>query len=650
MSFPFRQVHLDFHTGPKIPSVGGQFSKEDFQQALITGHVNSITCFSKCHHGYSYHPVKTGEMHPALRFDLLGAQMEACREIGVRIPGYISAGHDQLAAIAHPEWVIHDKSFEEFSFNPGMAHYALLCLNSPYLEYLEAQVIELLERYDVDEVFLDICNIRRCYCDSCRAEMEKRGIDYINDDRAVDAFAEEVYVNYFKRIRKAIDTVKPGLPVFHNGGHIKRGRRDWARLNTHLELESLPTGGWGYDHFPLSAAYARTLDMDFLGMTARFHGTWADFGTYKHPNALRYEAALSIANGSRCSIGDQLHPDGKMDKTAYEVIGEAYSYVEQCEPWCTDTQSVADAALLSLEAFIPDMSPKSDVGAIRMLLEGHYLFDVIDAEADFSKYKVIILPDAVGIDAALKGKIDRFIADGGKLLATGEAGLDENGAFAFDFGCKHEGRCEYNPTYLRPLFETPPFSQTAFCMKSETERITLTDGKILAEQQNPYFQRGEGGYICSHFHTPVNPDTVAPGVVLGKDGMYIACKVFQDYASTGHLILRKIFEYALDSLLDAKTLCVDLPSTGVTTLMRKADGTLIHHLLFATPVKRGEMTQIIEDAVPLYNIPVRLRTGKKPKAVRQVPDNKAISFSYENGELQYTLEKLALHAMVEISF
>ena len=32
-------------------------------------------------------------------------------------------------------------------------------------------------------------------------------------------------------------------------------------MNTHLELESLPTGGWGYDHFPLSARYAQTLGM-----------------------------------------------------------------------------------------------------------------------------------------------------------------------------------------------------------------------------------------------------------------------------------------------------------------------------------------------------------------------------------------------------
>lgn len=52
----YRQVHLDFHNSEKIPDIGMQFSKEDFKEALKRGHVDSITLFSKCHHGWAYHP------------------------------------------------------------------------------------------------------------------------------------------------------------------------------------------------------------------------------------------------------------------------------------------------------------------------------------------------------------------------------------------------------------------------------------------------------------------------------------------------------------------------------------------------------------------------------------------------------------------
>ena len=95
----FRQVHLDFHTSEKIPGIGSRFSKENFQKALKTGHVNSITVFAKCHHGWAYHPTQANQMHPHLDFDLLGAQIAAAHEIGVKTPVYLSAGLDEKIAL-----------------------------------------------------------------------------------------------------------------------------------------------------------------------------------------------------------------------------------------------------------------------------------------------------------------------------------------------------------------------------------------------------------------------------------------------------------------------------------------------------------------------------------------------------------------------
>lgn len=93
----FRQVHLDFHTSEAVPDIGKDFTKENFQKMLKAGHVDSITVFSKCHHGWSYHPTKANKMHPGLSFDLLGAQIEAAHEIGVKTPVYLSAGLDENA-------------------------------------------------------------------------------------------------------------------------------------------------------------------------------------------------------------------------------------------------------------------------------------------------------------------------------------------------------------------------------------------------------------------------------------------------------------------------------------------------------------------------------------------------------------------------
>ena len=106
----FRQVHLDFHTSEKIAGIGSHFHKKEFQKALKIGHVNSITLFSKCHHGWAYHPSATNKTHPHLHFDLLAAQIEAAHEIGVKTPVYLSAGLDEKMAVKHPEWLVRDKN------------------------------------------------------------------------------------------------------------------------------------------------------------------------------------------------------------------------------------------------------------------------------------------------------------------------------------------------------------------------------------------------------------------------------------------------------------------------------------------------------------------------------------------------------------
>jgi len=335
-------------------------------------------------------------------------------------------------------------------------------MNSPYLAYLLPQIEEVCEKYDIDGLFLDVAGVFPCYCQNCVRAMRDAGRDPYNEQNSLE-LAEAVYANYAKRVREAVDRHKPGLRVFHNVGHIRRGRRDLALMNSHLELESLPTGGWGYDHFPLSAAYARTLGLEFSGMTGKFHQSWGEFGGFKHPNALRYEAALSAANGARCSVGDQLHPSGKMDEASYTLIGAAYSELETKEEWLAGAENIADIGVFTVESaenyfdgikatdtqFI--RTGVTDAGCTRVLLEGHYLFNAIDADEDFSKYKLIVLPDCIRLDEFLTEKCRRFIAAGGKILASGTSGLKHDGdEFTLDYGVEYQGTHPYQPGYLKP--------------------------------------------------------------------------------------------------------------------------------------------------------------------------------------------------------
>src|SRR4051812_4416453 len=106
MSLRFRQIHMDFHTSERIAGVGAAFDAQAFADTLARAHVDSVTCFARCHHGWIYydtaaHPERR---HPHLERDLLREQIEACHARGIRVPIYTTVQWDHHTAGGHPEW------------------------------------------------------------------------------------------------------------------------------------------------------------------------------------------------------------------------------------------------------------------------------------------------------------------------------------------------------------------------------------------------------------------------------------------------------------------------------------------------------------------------------------------------------------------
>ena len=663
MSLPYRQIHLDFHTSECIEGIGAAFSRENFKEALQVGHVSSITLFSKCHHGWSYHPTAVNLPHPHRCCDLLDEQLAVCEELGVRTEIYISAGLSEQYAVRHPEHLRRDKNGYGGNFDTE-AGYHRLCFGTAYLDQLSAEIEEMLTRYKgrFDGLFLDIIGMVPCWCPDCLAGMKERGLDPEND-ADVWKYARVVYDRYTDRVAEIVERIIPGLPIIHNdGGAIFQGRDIAFKNQGHFELESLPTGGWGYDHFPRAAAYARTLGRDFLGMTGKFHNTWGEFGGFKHPNALRYEAALANACGARCSVGDQLHPDGQFDLSTYELIGKAYAEVEAREAWLVGSHLTADIGLLSAENFrricpnaLPDGNLNPDLGANRVMLEGHYLYDILDPEADFTKYRLLILPDTMEIpEGDLRDRLNAYLAQGGKLLLTGRSGT-YNGQFVFDFGADFLGAGEYRPAYLKPTYELAPNGNTSYVMYSRNYRIALREGcpmeSIPVIRMDPYFNRAPRRF-CSHQHTPYDRSATDVASVITPSIAYIGWEIFTEYAEKGANHLRNVVTDVIDRLLgDDKTLTTSLPSCGVTSVAVKntADGTqLIHQLVYAIPKVRGGGVEIIEDLPYTPDVTCTLATPAAPKRVYLAPAMTDLPFTYEDGKVTYTVPSFSCAAMVVV--
>ena len=660
----FRQIHLDFHTSEKIPGVGSRFSKAQFQEMLQLGHVDSITVFSKCHHGLSYHDTTVGTRHPHMKEELLPLQLEACREMNVKTPIYVSAGLDEITLQKHPEWGVRGKNGA--GYDPLRAGFKGLCFNTPYLDYLCAQLEEVAQRFDDGYgFFIDIISPKLCYCNWCMDDMLASGLRPEKDEDA-QAFSQVVFEKYLSRTTASCKVKNPDERVFHNMGHIPKGSQQFIKWNSHLELESLPTGGWGYDHFPLSAKYAATTGYQFLGMTGKFHTTWGEFGGFKRADALRYECAAMLAFGSKCSVGDQLHPNGEMNRDTYALIGAAYEEVEAKEPWCREAVPVSEIAMVSPEALHADrpggfhQTPHAEEGTARMLLEAHLQFDVIDLDRDLTPYRLVILPDEFRLSGAFADKVRAYLAGGGKLILSGDSGLQEGvDEFIPELGLKVAGRSEWDPDYIQATDALPSAPvRGRFVIHGGAWNVEAgSEWRVLAHRADPYFNRTYE-HFCSHQHTPDAGESPYPAVISNGQVAYFSHHIFTRYRRYGQPLYRDLVIDTILLLLGKQSVSTNLPSTGRASLMRQPhENRYLLHLLYATPTLRGGghganawSVEVIEDNVPLDHVECIVRVPEDVKSVRLAPSGEAIDWKQGDGAVRFTVARLLCHQIVELGY
>ena len=651
-----RQVHLDFHSSEHIPGIGSKFSKKNFQEALLTGHLDSITLFAKCHHSWCYYPTKTGQMHPHLSFDLMGEMMDAAHEIGVKAPLYITVGWSSNDGENHPEWLARNKDGSPQLTNYSLeakpedkrpiASWKVLCPSGSYASHIYDLTREISERYPkVDGLFYDICFIDdRCYCDSCLKGMAEQGLDPEKED---DARAWYIHMRreFMARCTEIVRERHPESTVFFNGG-ADQYRPQYHDLQTHFELEDLPTTWGGYDKMPPRAKYFARTGKDYLGMTGKFHTMWGEFGGFKNPAALRYECAAMLTYGAGCSVGDQLHPSGEMDMDTYRSIGYAYEYVKQMEDYCFETEETTRLGIMQ------SGDPQSDEGLVKMLLERQMDFDIVLPGDPLSRFDAIILPDSVVLDEDTAARIEAFAANGGGVLLTGESGLNkEKDRFLIDTGADDLGHSEYENDYVCAGTELAEgIVSSPFLFYEAARRVGVRDGKVWASIREPYFNRTYARY-CSHQNTPYKLEAAPYPAAVGKGSIiHLTHKICKMYFIHGAQYHRDYFINALRLVYKNPVMKAGMPSAGRARFVRQSSkNRYVLHLLYGAPVRRGR-AEVMEDLPPLYRIPLRIRAAEKIERIYSVPKGAEIPFTQKNGMVEFTVPEVQCHQAVVLEY
>ncbi|MHB9034482.1 MAG: alpha-amylase family protein [Anaerolineae bacterium] len=644
--FPRRAIHLDFHTMPGIYDVGRDFDAAAFAGTLAQTGVDYITVFAKCNLGFAYYPTQVGVPHPGLQQELLGPMLAACHARGIRAAVYLNSGLDHEQAFHHREWCKVNAQGQVYELQKMGHFFRNMCFNTGWADLHLAMIAEVLERYPLDGLFLDCFTLPPCYGAECLEGMAAEGLDWRDPAQATE-YTWRVTQRFCNKVRDLVTRTHPGIYLYFNG-------LPYSYEPTHLELEVLPTGGWGYDVLHWAMRYARTLHKPWFTMTGRFHRSWGDFGGLRPEESLAFDCFNSLANGGTISVGDHMHPRGPLDAAVYGEIGRVYQRVQALEPWTYGAQVLTEIAVLDPAlARYPGLpyDTASAAGASRMLLELKQQYDVCDASSDLGRYRVVILPDQVAVDESLADRLRAHLARGGALISSDSSGLTPQGTeFALaEYGLRYLGPEPHNPSFWTPapgLADGIPAMRVAnYTPGSAIEALPGT--VILAQLWKPYFNVGSWDGRHENLYCPPEADTGRPALARRGQAAHFSFPIFRAYLEQAVTASRTLLGNLLAAYLPRPLLrTAGLPSFGQATVTSQPGRRMVH-LLAYVPELRGKQMQIVEEPVAVNAAEVSLRLdGFSPRTAYLAPERTPLEFTLADGYVNLRVPPFAGHALV----
>lgn len=395
-----------------------------------------------------YQPLNT-----RLREDFVGAAVTAAHGRGMSLIARADVSKvDPHVGAQHPDWLRRDPAGEilrEWDMPET-------CFTGDHWQRNAfAMIDELVGAYEVDAVFFNMYRVALCHCARCRATLAAAGVAAIPPRadpadpawRAYELWRRHALVAYTERLRARIhDHRDAALLVYH---HQKEGwdvpgiahASDLVSATASLPLVANPLSpqpAWpqwpGYE-----AALGRGLRPDrpavvVVTTSALFASRRASMPADRSATA---QLQIAFQRGAPCpALPGGLDQD---DPRALPAMTEALAWLARNADAFEGLISPARVALLASRDTLDlcpvpgegELSRREEWGAYLALTRSGHPFDVVPLDGggpDLSRYAVALLPDVACLAAADAAALDRWVASGGTLIATGRAGdFDERG-------------------------------------------------------------------------------------------------------------------------------------------------------------------------------------------------------------------------------
>jgi hypothetical protein len=656
--------HHDLHVLPSDRDIGAQCNPKELAEMLKLTGADFVQTDSKGHPGLTSWFSKTpgASVGPGVVKDPLLVWRAATKQLGLPLHCHYSGICDISAGNKHPEWCVVGPDGKPVGMGFASMVSAAggkMCPRSPYVdELMIPQLMELIDRYDVDGFWIDgdLWAVQPCYCNRCRAAFKaKTGI--AEPPKAPGDphwaqwwnFTRESFEQYVTRYCDAVHRHKPGVLVCSNWLQTLRNPGPPTVPTDWISGDNTPV--WGVDNCRCEARFISTRGKPWDIMMWCFYSAHGQLGrtdwVMKPVEMLQQEAAVIVAMGGNVQTCENPFGgvrNGRLVPWRMRRIGELARFVKSRHALCHGAETIPQIAVLHSEHHVRsapggDLSGSIDVapvqGAVYSLLECHYGVDILDEWAlrpRLAQFPVVVVPEQDRLSEKMVEALKDYVRAGGKLLISGTAAFDRfGGPF---LGVK--GSRVATGTYFLPAAD----GVIPIC--TNWRLLDIGEAKSLAKLGTTLFRDEQ-----------LLPNPAATLNCVGRGAVgYIPCNIFREFTANRYPLVRVFVADVLRALAGKMEIAVDAPTCVDVVLRRKGAKRVVHLINRSSGIPNLPNSAVIDEIPPVGPITIAMDLPRKPKKVYLAFEDSAVKWDHAPGQnarqLKIDVATVHIHAAVVV--
>jgi len=635
----FFGLHFDFHATDKDNKIGETMTEElvDSMLTLIKPDFIQVDC--KGHPGISSYPTKVGNPAPGFVKDPYPIWRKATAKHGVGLFVHYSGVIDQEAVTKHPDWAALDQD--------GKIRSGKNSVRGPYVDQLLIpQMKELIDNYQIDGAWVDgeswalELDYSKYMLDAFHRETGISSTPHSEKDLGWQGFRSFNRNSFRKYISHYVDELHQYDPNFQIASN-------WAFSSFMPRPVDVKVDFISGDFDPNNSLYSGLYESRCIAPQGKpwdlmawsfTHDNEGCF-VYKSPVQLKQAAATVISMGGGFQIYSTQNRDASIKPWLFGTLKSVGDFCRDRQPYCQNAKPVPQIALLystanfekNSEPLYSNSGKISDPlkGMLNLLLDSRNAVEILmehHLEKRIDEYPLVVIPETQYLTDEFKKVLLGYVNKGGNLLIVG---AEATAMFADQLNVELTGSASYvtkNLAWNGQLAGVRGLVQP-FKLRPATE----TMGKIY-DEPDFRFQSSPAATIATYGKGKI------AGIYfsIGKYYLKMNNPVYRDFVNA---LVKKLFT-------DQKVEVTG--SEDVVVTVNKLGNKLAVNLINMSGPHANTRVARYDNIPAIGPLVVKIRTENKPSKVMLQPGNRSLKYSYSNGMVTTTVDKVDIHSILVV--